>query len=88
MKLYVLLNRAFPTLSMSTLRYADSSKWMWDPAKYEYQQKFQDEMKNICGVETHDEYQGLIENLDFSTYTTKDLKADLKAINQAFKSRL
>ena len=92
MQQYILLAKKFPSLSKETLRNADSGEWIWTQkvgeATPEWQAKFLNEMAEVCDVFTYKEMQALLTSLDKNDYPMKDLRKDLKAINEAFKKQL
>lgn len=92
MRMYVLLARKFPSLSQTSLRHCDSGDWIWQTKvgeeHPEWQLQFHREMSEVCGVHSYKELQAVLAGLDYSQYSIKDLRKDLKAINEAFKTRI
>ena len=85
MRDYVLLSRAVPELSLEAIRNFHGV-WFCDSIN-PYYNLIIAEYRATLGVNSYEEFSAWIEeNLDKNSYTLKDLKKDLKAINEAFKN--
>lgn len=85
MQMFVLLSWMFPNLSHSCIRHMDSCTWLWTPSSAEWQQNFIQEMKKV-GIESYQEMQQVIKELNYDLYPYKALIKDLKALNATFKN--
>ena len=91
MMTYCRVVRKFPTLSMDAIDIFNCGEWWWkqkvtDNKKYaKIVNKILAELKAV-GINSYDEMKAVVDNLDDSVYTMKELRKDLKAINTAFKT--
>jgi len=87
---YVRLANKFPELSTAALSVLEYGEWWWlqTPANQKQLDNHTDtlaELKTI-GVTQHTDVQTIVDNVDESSYTMKELRKDLRGINEAFKN--
>jgi hypothetical protein len=84
MRMFVLISRLYPTLSIQALRLFDYGEWVWEPARIDYAKQLKE--LAVIGITSYAQMQSVCKSLDMNSYPNSELKTDLNQLKVVFKT--